>query len=232
MILPALLTLALVVTAIGWWRAESDAFGVSNGRFEACRWEQSTLVLDWTSGAGQVASPHVDARSADRVVVSLGSAKKPAPIPRSDCPGHCGWSCTADRWKSEIRMGIQSSAPSPANLPRRGKSGHRWLVPALGLRWARQLEEVTPELRDFRDSPWFYPAMFDLAVLLPAALTLASDQEMPSWLRIFAPGCFIAINATAWVLIRRRRYESRHSSPTGSNLPARVGAMRGRGRPA
>ena len=87
MILPALLTLALVVTAIGWWRAESDAFGVSNGRFEACRWEQSTLVLDWTSGAGQVASPHVDARSADRVVVSLELRQEAGTYPAIGLPG-------------------------------------------------------------------------------------------------------------------------------------------------
>ena len=87
MILPALLTVALVVTAIGWWRAESDAFGLGSGRFEACRWEESTLVLEWTSGAGQVASPRVDARSADRVVVSLELRQEAGTYPAIGLPG-------------------------------------------------------------------------------------------------------------------------------------------------
>ena len=87
MILPALLAIALVVTAIGWWRAESDAFGVNNGRFEACRLEESTLVLEWTSGAGQVVSPRVDARSAGRVVVSLELRQEPGDYPAIGLPG-------------------------------------------------------------------------------------------------------------------------------------------------
>lgn len=85
MILPALLAVALTVTAIGWWRAESAAR--DNGRFEACRWEGSTLVLEWTYGLGQVVSPHVDVRSADRVVVSLELRQEAGTYPAIGLPG-------------------------------------------------------------------------------------------------------------------------------------------------
>lgn len=87
MILPALLTIALTATAVGWWRAESDAFGPESGRFEACRWEGSTLVLEWTYGLGQVVSPHVDVRPRDRVVVSLELRQDAGTYPAIGLPG-------------------------------------------------------------------------------------------------------------------------------------------------
>lgn len=71
LILPALLTVALGVTALGWWRAESDSYLLDGARFEACRWEETTLVLQWTHGLGQVVRPHVDVRPTDHVVVGL-----------------------------------------------------------------------------------------------------------------------------------------------------------------
>jgi len=87
MILPALLTVALTVTATGWWRAESDALGPNSGRFMVCRWEGSTLVLEWTYGLGQVVSPHVDVRSDDRVVVSLELRQEAGTYPAIGLPG-------------------------------------------------------------------------------------------------------------------------------------------------
>jgi hypothetical protein len=87
LILPALLTLALGVTALGWWRAESDSYVLDGARFEACRWEESTLVLQWTHGLGQVVSPHVDVRSADHVVVGLELRQEPGSYPAIGLPG-------------------------------------------------------------------------------------------------------------------------------------------------
>ena len=67
--LPALLAVALGVTSLGWWRAESNSYVLDDAGSEACRWEKSTLLLQWTYGLGQVVSPHVDVRPADHVVV-------------------------------------------------------------------------------------------------------------------------------------------------------------------
>ena len=66
-------------------------------------------------------------------------------------------------------------------------------------------------MRDFRDSPWFYPVMFDVAVLLPAALTLALDPTQPGPLRWTAPGAFLVINVIALTLVFRRRHRARHA---------------------
>lgn len=78
------MTVALGVTAFGWWRAESDSYARD---FGACRWEESTLVLEWTSGLGQLVSPHVDARPADHVVVGLEVRQAAGMYPSIGLPG-------------------------------------------------------------------------------------------------------------------------------------------------
>jgi hypothetical protein len=75
-------------------------------------------------------------------------------------------------------------------------------------------------VRDFRDSPWFYPIMFDVAVLLPAVLVFAMDPTQPTTLRVSASVVFVGVNGgvLALVLRRRRRQRQRH-------LPRHAGAQ-------
>lgn len=70
----AIVVVAVGLTGIGWWWAESH---FDSRRFDACHWEGSTLVLEWTYGLGQVVRPQVDVRSADHVVVDLEIRQKP-----------------------------------------------------------------------------------------------------------------------------------------------------------
>ena len=63
---------------------------------------------------------------------------------------------------------------------------------------------------DIRDSPWYYPVMFDLAVVGGAVAAVALDDRLPMLIRTAAPAAYVGANLLVGGLILRRRYRGRH----------------------
>lgn len=73
LVLILLLTLALLITTVGWLRA-SDRIQIAEDkpqRFESCTFDGQQLVLGYMYGVGELTAPTVDQRPDDKIVVSL-----------------------------------------------------------------------------------------------------------------------------------------------------------------
>jgi hypothetical protein len=66
-IIVGVLTVGLLVTAVGWYRAASAG---SEHHFDSCSFDGQTLILSYFYGANQRVSPAVDTRGND-VMVAL-----------------------------------------------------------------------------------------------------------------------------------------------------------------
>jgi hypothetical protein len=99
----AILAATLGVFALVWWRAESTPYALDNSRFSACRWEGTTLVLEWTYGLGQVVTPQVDVRPPEHVAVGLELRQEAGSYPAIALPG-------------TLRMGVYGG-PKPVRDP-------------------------------------------------------------------------------------------------------------------
>lgn len=72
-----LLVVALLVTSIGWYRSATAG---SDRRFDACRFDDGTLILTYSYGANYLVSPSVDMREGEVVVgLEIDVSDEPAP---------------------------------------------------------------------------------------------------------------------------------------------------------
>ena len=68
-------------------------------------------------------------------------------------------------------------------------------------------------MRDVRDSIWFYPVAFDVAVVLPLVVLIALDPTQSIVARVAPAAGVVMLHAPAVVVMWRRRYPSRHAGP-------------------
>jgi hypothetical protein len=91
LLLPALLTVGILITSVGWYRSAHTS---SVQHFDACSFHGTTLVLSYSYGANQMVSPQVDTRGRD-VIVALDTKVGDRPTPAIQLSGQARFSILA-----------------------------------------------------------------------------------------------------------------------------------------
>ena len=63
-----------------------------------------------------------------------------------------------------------------------------------------------------RDSIWFYPVVFDVAVVLPVVVLIVLDPAQSLVVRVAPAAGLVVLHALAAVIMWRHRYPSRHAA--------------------